>query len=172
MFFCYGRPTASPDVGPLPAASSGQITFASLNNMCKLTDQAFELWAKILARVPDSRLVVLGYSGGVLERRVRGIVEQCGVAGERVVVVDKRPRYEYFQLHHHLDIALDTFPFSGHTTICDALWMGVPSLVMEGDRYAARFGASTLAGVGLLDWIARGVCRKGRAPGGRRGWTG
>ena len=71
------------------------------------------------------------------------------------VVINRVPRADYFRLHGAIDIALDTFPFNGHTTVCDALWMGVPSVVMEGDRYAARFGGSALVQLGLNDWIAR-----------------
>ena len=69
-------------------------------------------------------------------------------------VVDKRPRYEYLRLFHEIDMALDTFPFNGHTTVCDALWMGVPSIMLEGSSYASRFGGSALLNVGLDELMA------------------
>jgi predicted O-linked N-acetylglucosamine transferase (SPINDLY family) len=58
------------------------------------------------------------------------------------------------ELHHRIDLGLDAFPFNGHTTICDALWMGVPSIVLEGSRYASRFGGTALVNLGLQEWIA------------------
>ncbi len=156
-FFCYAPPEPSPAVAPLPALAAGRITFASLNNIYKLTPDAFRVWARILARVPDSRLVVLAYSPGMFERRVREWMAAEGIDPARIEVVGKRPRYEYLQMHEHLDIALDTFPFNGHTTVCDALWMGVPSVMLEGESYASRFGGSTLLGMGLDEWIAHSI---------------
>jgi predicted O-linked N-acetylglucosamine transferase (SPINDLY family) len=154
-FFCFAPPEPSPPVGGLPLEREGRVTFASLNHIHKLTDDAFRVWARILARVPNARLVVLAYTPGVLENRVRALMAGEGIDPARIEVVGKRPRYDYLQMHDYLDIALDTFPFNGHTTVCDALWMGVPSIMMEGQSYASRFGGSTLLGVGLGDLIAR-----------------
>ncbi len=156
-FFCFAPPESSPPVGPLPAEQSGEITFASLNHIHKLRPENFRAWARVLTRVPDSRLRVLAYAPGTLERNVRALMAEEGIAPARIEVVNKRPRYEYLQMHHEIDVALDTFPFNGHTTVCDALWMGVPSIMLEGDRYASRFGCSTLLGLGLGELIARSV---------------
>jgi protein O-GlcNAc transferase len=157
LFFCYQPPDVSPQVNPLPASASGSITLASLNHINKLTPQAFETWARILSLVPDSRLLVLAYAGGRLETNLRDVMARHGVDGGRVEVVDKRPRYEYLRLHERIDLALDTFPFNGHTTVCDALWMGVPSIMLEGDRYASRFGGVALRAVGLGELVAHDV---------------
>lgn len=154
-FFVYQPPTDAPSVGPLPAERKGYVTFASLNNIPKLTPRNFRVWAAVLARVPNSRLLLLGYAGGVFERNVRDVLAREGIDGSRLQVVGKRPRREYLELHNEIDLALDSFPFNGHTTVCDALWMGVPSIMLEGDSYASRFGGSTLLGVGLGDLIAR-----------------
>ncbi len=154
-FFCYQPPADAPDVNELPALSRGYVTFASLNHINKLTDEAFRAWARILKAVPDSRLLVLAYTAGELERHIRQLMAGQGVEAERVEVVDRRPHAEYMQLFAAADVALDTFPFNGHTTVCDALWMGVPSVMMEGDRYASRFGGSGLVTLGLQEWIAR-----------------
>jgi predicted O-linked N-acetylglucosamine transferase (SPINDLY family) len=154
-FFCYQPRPRAPEVNGLPALERGYVTFASLNHLSKLTDAALTLWASILREVPRSRLLVLGYTPGVLENKMRTIFAGQGVAPERLQVTNKRPREAYLQLHHEIDLALDTFPFNGHTTICDALWMGVPSVVLQGDRYAARFGSSALVNLSLDDLIAR-----------------
>jgi predicted O-linked N-acetylglucosamine transferase (SPINDLY family) len=154
-FFCFAPPEPAPPLGELPCSREGTITFASLNHIPKLTEAAVRIWARILARVPASRLVLLAYSPGVLERNVRAVLAEEGVDPARVDVRNKRPRFNYLKMHDEIDIALDTFPFNGHTTVCDALWMGVPSIMLEGDSYASRFGGSTLLGVGLGDLIAR-----------------
>ncbi len=153
-FFCFLPPQPSPEVNDLPALANGHVTFASLNHIHKLTHEAFETWAKILLAVPQSRLIVLAYSPGQLERNLRDLMARAGVDPGRVAVVNKRPRYEYLELHGQIDIALDTFPFNGHTTVCDALWMGVPSIMLEGSSYASRFGGSTHLNLGLEDLIA------------------
>ncbi len=153
-FFCFQPPEPSPDVNELPAVTRGHVTFASLNHINKLTPDALRTWAKILLAVRDSRLIVLAYSGGQLARNIWDVMAREGVEPGRVEIVDKRPRYEYLRLHHEIDIALDSFPFNGHTTICDALWMGVPSIMLEGSTYASRFGGSTLRNVGLSELIA------------------
>ena len=152
-FFCYSPP-AAPPVNPLPARSAGCVTFGSFNHVQKITPEAIEVWAKILAAVPNSRLHVLAYSGGQFERHVRRIMTEAGIDPGRVDVLDKRPRYEYLRLFHQIDLALDTFPFNGHTTVCDALWMGVPSIMLEGGSYASRFGGSVPLNVGLEELIA------------------
>ena len=114
------------------------VTFGVVQSRAEDHAGGVEDWAKILAAVPDSRLIVLAYSGGQFERHVREIMSEAASSPGRVDVVDKRPRYEYLRLFHQIDIALDTFPFNGHTTVCDALWMGVPSIMLEGDSYASR----------------------------------
>ncbi len=154
-FFVFQPPADAPPVGRLPAERNGFVTFGSLNNIPKLRPQNFRVWGAVLARAPNSRLMVLGYAGGVFERNVREMLAGEGIEGSRVQVVDKRPRREYLELHNEIDLALDSFPFNGHTTVCDALWMGVPSIMLEGEGYASRFGGSTLLGVGLGELIAR-----------------
>jgi len=156
-FFCYQPPDRAPEVNALPALERGYVTFASLNHLSKLTDAALVAWASLLREVPRSRLLLLGYTPGVLETRLRNIFAEQGVDPERLQVINKRPRFAYLELHHGIDLALDTFPFNGHTTICDALWMGVPSVVLQGDRYAARFGSTALVNLALEDLIAKNV---------------
>ena len=112
---------------------------------------------KSCARVPRSRLLVLAFRGGSLERRLGELAQQRGIAPERVELHDKRPRQDYLRLIQQADIALDPFPFNGHTTICDSIWMGVPVVMLQGQTYASRFGGSVLANLGLEKWIARSV---------------
>ena len=154
-FFCYQPPDFAPEVNALPALETGRVTFGSLNQPFKIRPAAWQAWSRILAAVPNSRLLVLGHAGSQFERHGREIVAAAGVDPARVEVVNQRPRSEYLRLHHEIDIALDSFPLGGHTTVCEALWMGVPSVMLEGGSYASRFGGSALVNLGLTDLIAR-----------------
>ncbi len=154
-FFCYRPPDSAPEVSPPPALAAGHVTFGSLNHVNKLSPHLFRAWARILNRVPRSRLVVLAYAPGELERKTLELFKQEGIDGARLEFVNRRLHYEYLELAASLDVALDSFPFNGHTTICDCLWMGVPSVVMAGDRYAWRYGGTALVNLDMQDWIAR-----------------
>ncbi len=98
--------------------------------------------------------MVLADRGGHVEQRLGETARARGLDPRRIVVVDRRPLKEYLKLVQHADIALDAFPFNGHTTTCDSIWMGVPVVMLEGETYASRFGGSVLANVGLESLIA------------------
>jgi protein O-GlcNAc transferase len=156
-FFCYRPPDEAPPITLLPARALGQVTFGSFNSFNKVTPQVIAVWLTILERVNDSRLVVLADRGGHVERRLGEMARERGLDPRRIVVVDRRPLKEYLQLLQLADIALDAFPFNGHTTTCDLIWMGIPVVMLEGETYASRFGGSVLANVGLDSMIASNV---------------
>jgi predicted O-linked N-acetylglucosamine transferase (SPINDLY family) len=153
-FFCYD-PFETPDLTPLPALERGYVTFGSFNNYAKVMPEVVDTWLTILSRVPESRLMVLAYSGGYLEKHLKELAAGRGIDPVRVELHDKRWRQDYLKLVQQADIALDAFPFNGHTTTCDAIWMGVPVVMLEGEVYASRFGGSVLGNVGLQNLIAR-----------------
>ena len=148
-FFCYRPPDNAPPITPLPALERGFVTFGSFNNYAKVAPEVIDAWLRILARVPNSRLSVLAYTGGYVEHNFKRLADKRGINPERIQVVGRRFRREYLQLIADSDIALDPFPFNGHTTTCDAVWMGVPVVMQQGQTYASRFGGSVLANVGL-----------------------
>ena len=152
--WCYRPFDGAPDVGPPPALANGFVTFGCLNNLVKVTDQVVAAWSAVLAAVPGSRLLLLGAARD--ENTARRFARH-GIDPGRVEVAGRRPRAEYFALHHRVDIGLDPFPFNGDNTICDALWMGVPSVALVGDRFAARRGLSHLSAVNLGDLAAASV---------------
>lgn len=157
-FFCYRPSPDAPEVNRLPALERGEVTFGSFNNVTKLNADVIETWASILARVPNSRLLVLAYRGDYLQSQLGEAARRHGVDPSRVELCSKRPRAEYLALMQSVDIALDAFPFNGHTTTCDLVWMGVPVVSLAGDSYASRFGGSVLANVGLESLIT--TCRE------------
>jgi protein O-GlcNAc transferase len=136
-----------------PVVGRRQITFGSLNNFCKVTLEVLHLWGELMAIVPESRLILRAPPGETAQR-VRSILSGYGVAETRVTFTGRLPWDEYVRLTGHLDIALDPFPYPGHTTSLDALWMGVPVVTLAGNTAASRGGASILHNIGLPELIA------------------
>src|SRR5690349_11712181 len=114
-FFCY-QPFETPDLTPLPAATNGFVTFGSFNNYAKVMPETVDAWFDILSRLPGSRLLVLAYTAGFLEHRLREKARQRGISPDRIELADKCSHDEYMRLVARVDIALDPFPFNGHTT--------------------------------------------------------
>ncbi|REK10448.1 MAG: tetratricopeptide repeat protein [Planctomycetota bacterium] len=152
-FFCYQPSSYAPEVGPLPAAANGHVTFGSVNAFTKITPQVLEVWADILLRVPQSRLIVRGDMTESLRARLNQTFSARDIAPERIELVNRLPRPEYLELIKRMDLALDPIPFNGHTTTCDCLWQGVPVVTLSGETYVSRFGGSGLKTLGLDELI-------------------
>lgn len=152
--YCY-QPTASPDVNPLPALRTRQVTFASFNYLAKITPEVVALWSRIMKSLPQSRLLLLAGAAGQGTERVRQLFEDQGIGTDRVEFLPRRIRPEFLGFHNRVDICLDPFPYNGGITTCDALWMGIPTVTLEGKTYISRQGISLLTTVGLKEWIAK-----------------
>lgn len=152
-FWCYDPCGLEMNVNDLPAHEAREVTFGSLNNFCKVNGPLLKLWARVLKAVRNSRLMLLSHEGSH-RQRTRQFLEAEGVEPHRVEFVSPRPRQEYLELYHRLDIALDTFPYNGHTTSLDALWMGVPVVSLCGERPVSRAGLSQLNHLGLPELVA------------------
>ena len=156
-FLCYA-PDETGAVGALPAHDAGHIRFGSFNNFSKLTPRTLDLWARLLHAVPDARLTLKNKS-----LRDAGAAARCtaefasrGIGPDRLELIGWLPSTrEHLTLYSRIDIGLDTFPYNGTTTTCEALWMGVPVIALEGDRHAARVGVSLLTRLGLEELIGR-----------------
>lgn len=151
--WCY-QPSASPDVGPPPAAKAGHVTFGSFNNLAKTPPAVIALWARILNAVPRSRLLLLNSPDRRGTQRVQEEFQKHGIGPDRVELVKRRPREEYLAVYNQVDIGLDPFPYNGGVTTCDALWMGTPVISLAGPTYVARQGVVLLANLGLRELIA------------------
>ncbi|MBL9215223.1 MAG: tetratricopeptide repeat protein [Opitutaceae bacterium] len=155
--WAYEPPANAPLPNEPPASAGGPLTFGCFNNLTKVTDRMLAVWARLLAAVPDSRLVLKGR--GLSEAAVRGRYlarfAACGLPAERVDLLERTAETAaHLALYHHVDIALDCFPYHGTTTTCEALWMGVPVVTLLGDRHVSRVSASLLTAVGRPEWIA------------------
>lgn len=156
-FLCYGPPSHAPLPGPPPCQQGRPPTFGSFNAPAKLNEAVLDLWGRLLRTVPGARLLLKGRGLGEAAART-WIVEAFqgrGIPSERIDCRGWIPEGESpLAGYHQLDVALDPFPYNGATTTCEALWMGVPVVVLAGDRHSARVGASLLQAAGLADWIA------------------
>ncbi|MGD1275633.1 MAG: tetratricopeptide repeat protein [Tepidisphaeraceae bacterium] len=153
-YICWKDKCGDRPIGPPPALARGHVTFGSLNSFCKVTPAVLATWAKLLCQVKDSRLVLRGPAG----RTAQAVLEtlgRLGVAPERVELVERLPWEQYLDLLGRLDIALDPFPYPGHTTSLDALWMGVALVTLRGRTAVGRGGVSILSNLGLAHCIAR-----------------
>jgi predicted O-linked N-acetylglucosamine transferase (SPINDLY family) len=156
-YVCYDPPEYAPPVSTLPAEKGGCVTFCNFNNPAKITSQVIEVWAKILTRVADSRLV-LKYSGMNDSSVVDRFSEICagyGVDTDRLTFLGRSPHEKLLGEYQKIDIALDPFPYSGGLTTCEALWMGVPVITCPGETFASRHSLSHLSNVGLTETVAR-----------------
>jgi len=157
-FLCYRPPAGAPAVGSLPARQTGHVTFASFNNLAKVTPEVVRLWAAVLRAVPGSRLICKAQrlEDASIRRRYAELFAAQGIARERVELLGRlESETEHLALYGRVDIGLDTFPYNGTTTTCEALWMGVPVVVLEGGRHAARVGLSIMRQLGLDRCVAR-----------------
>jgi len=153
-FWCYEAPVEAPPVGPLPASTNGFVTFGCLNQFLKVSREVWPLWIHILQALPGSRLVLLSPPGDHRDA-VRGLLQDGAIVGDRVEFVARGSQLEYFRRYLDLDISLDPFPYNGHTSTLDSLWMGVPVITLAGRTAVGRGGVSILSNLGLPELIAQ-----------------
>jgi len=154
--FCYEPPGYAPEVAPLPALRNGFITFGSFNKLTKITPETVSLWSAVLRDVPKSRLVLKTASLGTesIKNHLLEQFEQNGVDADRIEVRKESKHPQMLAEYDDIDISLDTFPFNGGATTCEALWMGVPVVTMIGRTPISRQSASLLASCGLSELLA------------------
>ncbi len=156
-FLCYRPPDEAPAVGVLPAFEQGRLTFGSFNNLCKVGPEVVKCWADVLKAVPASRLIIKASALGHADarRHLQSLFELNGVATDRVTLLGETPGVrDHLNLYNQVDVALDTFPYHGTTTTCEALWMGVPVVTRAGRTHASRVGVSLLTRAGVPELIA------------------
>jgi predicted O-linked N-acetylglucosamine transferase (SPINDLY family) len=161
-FLCYEPPAIPLQPGPLPAPVLGRISFGSFNNVSKINAATVALWADVLAAVPASRMILksIDTRDAATRARLLEMFASRGVAADRVDFLDWQPDLKrHLEMYRQVDIALDTFPYNGTTTTCEAHWMGVPVVTLAGDRHAARVGASLSHALGLDHLVAHDAAR-------------
>jgi predicted O-linked N-acetylglucosamine transferase (SPINDLY family) len=150
-FWCYdpldGR---NVPVGPLPAMETEVVTFGCLNYFGKINNGILDLWAKVLRQVEGSRLALLASPGSHRQHLLDRLTEQ-GIEPNRIEFKGPQPHVKYLERYHRIDIGLDSFPYNGHTTSLDSLWMGVPVVTLAGQTAVSRAGWSQLSNLGLTE---------------------
>ena len=153
-FLCYRPPAEAPPIADLPP---GPPVFGSFNNLHKLSNATITLWAKLLARVPDAKLLLKARGLGDLEidRSLRDRFAAASIHPSRLELLPGiKGVAEHLSTYARVCVGLDTTPYSGTTTTCEALWMGVPVVTLAGETHVSRVGASLLATVGHSELIA------------------
>ena len=158
---CFSPPEKEWELTPtsLPALKNGHVTFACFQNSVKYNNAVFAAWSRILQEVPQAKLILQNrqFNSLRIREQLREQLILSGIRPDKVSLKKSVPRTEYLAAHAHIDIILDTFPFPGGTTTCEALWMGVPTVTLAGNTMIARQGASLLACAGLTDWVANDI---------------
>jgi protein O-GlcNAc transferase len=155
-FLCYTPPMQAPE--PVMPPEDAPLTFGSFNNANKISRQTAELWGGLLQAVPEARLLLKArrFADPEVRRTIRQRLAQAGIEPDRLDFQSHLPSREgHLGLYRAVHVALDTVPYNGTTTTCEALWMGVPVITTLGDRHAARVSASLLHAVGHPEWVAK-----------------
>jgi predicted O-linked N-acetylglucosamine transferase (SPINDLY family) len=154
-FLCYRPLDGAPE--PAMPAADAPITFGSFNLTSKIREATIALWSRVLADVPGSRLLLKAKSlkDGGMRKRLLARFEAGGIDPARVETIAFTDTVqEHLALYSRIHVALDSTPYNGTTTTCEALWMGVPVVCVRGDRHSARVGASLLNAAGCAEFLA------------------
>ncbi len=152
---CYAPPSDAPEVAPLPMLHADGPTFGSLHKLPKLNPAVLDLWAALLRAIPSARLLLFRDSlRGRRRDEILEYFEARGACAERVEIRHDWKPEEHWVIFASIDVMLDVFPWCGHTTACESLWMGVPVVTLTGLRRSSRMTASVLAMMGLSELIA------------------
>jgi protein O-GlcNAc transferase len=148
----------SPDAPQVDRCDDGtsSVTFGCFNSLSKITDAMLALWGRIMQEVPGSRLILKGAGLGSPDVKVQYVARlvRLGVPVDRVELLERTAETSsHLAVYQRVDIALDTYPYHGTTTTCEALWMGVPVITLAGDRHMSRVGTSLLTGIGHAEWV-------------------
>lgn len=154
-YVCFDPPLAPPVVAT-PALANGFVTFGSFNIVSKASGTIVKAWAKILRQVPGSRILLKnrGFGLPMVQGRYRRLFEDEGVSGDRVLFSGWSRQPELLASYGSVDICLDTYPYNGGLTTCEALWMGVPVVACAGDRFAGRHSLTHLHAAGEVGTAA------------------
>jgi len=156
-FLVFSPPENSPEIIEAPCVKNGYVTFGSFNAMAKINTETIELWSAILNNIPDSRLILknISLSDEGVKERVSHQFEVNNINKERLEFLSfEKTLNGHLDAYNKVDIGLDTFPYNGTTTTCEALWMGVPVVTLNGQISAARVGNSIMTCLGLKSFVA------------------
>jgi predicted O-linked N-acetylglucosamine transferase (SPINDLY family)/predicted SAM-dependent methyltransferase len=156
-FLSYFPSTEAPEIEPLPFKRNGFITFGSFNNLAKITPEVVAVWSRAMLAVPGSRLLMKRSTlrDFATVQRYLKMFKDNGIESDRIDLIPSTVTHtEHLRVYSDVDVALDSFPYNGTTTTCEALWMGVPVVVLAGTQHAGRVGMSILHRLSLDEYVA------------------
>jgi predicted O-linked N-acetylglucosamine transferase (SPINDLY family) len=159
-FLTYLPPAVTIAPGNPPCISNGHVTFGSFNALPKISGQSVSVWCELLGRLTNARMLLKNhtFTDDGVRRRILAMFTSRGIAADRVELMPPCPSTaDHLALYNRIDIALDSFPYNGTTTSCEALWMGVPVITLAGRQHVSRVGHSILQQIGLGDLAAADV---------------
>ena len=151
-FWCFKPRDFAPAPNELPALKNGYVTLGSFNHAAKLSPSTIGLWASVLREIPNAQLKLksLSFADDETSTYFRKQFSELGIDSDRIIFEKPTLKFEdFFFAYHTIDIAIDTIPYNGGTTTCEALWMGVPVVTLRGERFCSRMSHSLLRSVGL-----------------------
>ena len=151
-YLCFQPDPMAPAISPLPMWKAGHPTFGSFNVLHKISPTCVRLWAAVLHAVPDARLLLKTrvLDEPVARERLWSQFEEAGIERERIECLGWiEGQAHHLDLYGRVDVALDTWPYNGVTTTCEALWMGVPVVSLLGEPAVSRQGLTLLTSVGM-----------------------
>lgn len=156
-FLCYQPSDKLLDINELPSLTSNSVTFACFNNYTKINDYIIEVWTSLLNQLPGSGILLKSHqlSDEKIRTSVLKRLQDKGMDVERVELTGWIESFEkHMDIYNRTDIALDTYPYNGTTTTCEALWMGIPVITLAGNSHHSRVGASIMTNAGFPEFIA------------------
>lgn len=155
-YVCYEPPPYAPPVGPLPALSSGCVTYGCFNNLAKIDEASIALWSTLLRDRGDRRLLLRTFALEVprVRERLTARFEAHGIRPDQLILSPASPHPQLLDSYNAVDIALDPLAYSGGLTTLEALWMGVPVITLPGDRFCTRHSLAHLTAAGLTGLVA------------------
>lgn len=159
-YVSYTPPLYGHDVRPVPRLTDineGRLCFGCFNNVYKINPEIVGVWARILHSVPDSFMYLKDskLKHEEARRRIRNLFEEHGIPESRLLLEGPSPHWELLTCYNRVDIALDTWPYTGGLTTLEALWMGVPVITTPGPSFAGRHALSHLCNVGLEEFVCK-----------------
>jgi predicted O-linked N-acetylglucosamine transferase (SPINDLY family) len=156
IYYAYSKPTVDTNTLESPFLKNGYITFGCFNNYCKLNEKVLDSWAKILAALPEAKLILKNrqLANQYLSKSLLKKFSKRGIEVSRIILESSSPMKAYYNSFNKIDIALDPFPFPGGTTTIDGLWMGVPVVTLSGNTFVSRQGETIIKNIGMDNWIS------------------
>jgi len=158
-YICYEPPADPPAVADAPCKANGYVTFGCFSEITKISSTTLDQWAAVLKAVPTAKFLLNNrlLADDKRQRRITAQFEVRGIDITRIVFRTGGPHREFLAQYADVDVIIDTTPYSGGLTTCEALLMGVPVLTVPGDRFCGRHAAVHLTHGGYPEGVAKNV---------------